>query len=169
METLAVDLQISQIIIVRVLVAFILGIIIGIERGINHKIVGFRTIALVCISSCGFTLVSIYGFPGVDTARVAAQVVSGIGFLGAGAILHRGYVTKGLTTAAALWIAAAIGMACGVGMFMLAFVVTLMSLILLWVLKPFKSYLDRMVDNDNGKSKSKKSKIVETDIEEDEI
>ena len=106
------------------------------------------------------------GFPSsgtntLDTSRVAAQIVTGIGFLGAGAILHRGYITKGLTTAAALWVAAGVGMACGAGMFILAFIITLMSLILLWVLKPFKIHLDRVLDTENGNSKSKKKKNLE--------
>ncbi|MBI2995318.1 MAG: MgtC/SapB family protein [Candidatus Melainabacteria bacterium] len=156
METLATDLEVAQIVIIRILVSFILGVIIGIERGISHKVVGFRTLSLVCVGSTGFTLISIYGFHGVDTSRVAAQIVSGIGFLGAGAILHRGYITKGLTTATALWVAAAVGMACGTGMFVLAFIITLMSLILLWVLKPFKIHLDRMRDGDNGNNKQNK-------------
>ncbi len=157
METLAADLQVAQIIIIRILVSFFLGVIIGIERGISHKAVGFRTLSLACVGSTGFTLISIYGFQEVDTSRVAAQIVTGIGFLGAGAILHRGYITKGLTTATALWVAAAVGMACGAGMFILACILTLMSLILLWVLKPFKIHLDRIVDRDNGKTNGKKN------------
>ena len=168
METLTTDLQVAQIIIIRILVSFILGVIIGIERGISHRTVGFRTLSLVCVGSAGFTLISIYGFQDVDTARVAAQIVTGIGFLGAGAILHRGYITKGLTTAAALWLTAAIGMACGTGMFILAFIMTLMALVLLWVLKPFKLHLDRMLDtpNGNGNGKSKKKKNKELDESE---
>ena len=150
METLTIDLQVAQIIIIRILVSFILGVIVGIERGISHKAVGFRTLSLVCVGSTAFTLISIYGFQGVDVSRVAAQIVTGIGFLGAGAILHTGYITKGLTTAAALWVAAAIGMACGCGMFILAFILTLVALILLWVLKPFKTQLDHMLDHENG-------------------
>ena len=168
METLAADLQVAQIIIIRILVSFLLGVIIGIERGISHKTVGFRTLSLACIGSTGFTLISIYGFQDVDSSRVAAQIVTGIGFLGAGAILHRGYITKGLTTATALWVAAAVGMACGTGMFILAFILILMSLILLWVLKPFKIHLDRIVDRDNEKTKVKrnhkeKKELVQTD------
>ena len=157
METLTTDLQVAQIIIIRILISFVLGVIIGIERGISHKTVGFRTISLVCVGSTGFTLISIYGFHEVDTSRIAAQIVTGIGFLGAGAILHKGYITKGLTTAAALWVSAAVGMACGTGMFVLAFIVTLMSLILLWVLKPFKIHLDKMLDKENGNGSKKKS------------
>ncbi len=161
MEAFTSDLNIAQLIIVRILVSLVLGVIIGIERGISHKTVGFRTISLVCVASTGYTLISIYGFQEVDTSRIAAQVVSGIGFLGAGAILHKGYITKGLTTAAALWVAAAIGMACGTGMFVLAAVLTLMTLVLLWVLKPFKIHLDKMVDRDKSiNNKVKKKKII---------
>ena len=160
METLTTDLQMAQTIIVRVLVSFVLGVIIGIERGLTHKTVGFRTLSLVCVGSSAFTIISIFGFQEVDTSRVAAQIVTGIGFIGAGAILHRGYVTKGLTTAAALWVTAAIGMACGAGMFVLAFIVTLMSLILLWVLKPFKLHLDRITDTENGTPKNGKRKKI---------
>ena len=163
METLTTDLQVAQTIIIRILISFVLGVIVGIERGISNKAVGFRTLSLVCVGSTAYTLVSIYGFEGVDTSRVAAQIVTGIGFLGAGAILHRGYVTKGLTTATALWVTAAIGMACGAGMFILAFILTLMSLILLWVLKPFKIHLDRILDDGNGTTRKKRSRIQTDD------
>lgn len=168
METLATDIELAQIIIIRILISFILGLIIGIERGLSHKTVGFRTLSLVCVGSTAFTLISIYGFQSVDTARIAAQIVTGIGFLGAGAILHRGYVTKGLTTAATLWVAAAVGMACGTGMFVLAFIVTLMAIVLLWVLKPFKLHLDRISDKENGNNNtsSKKKKTIITNSEE---
>ena len=166
MEIITTDLQEAQTIIIRILISFVLGVIIGIERGISHKTVGFRTISLVCVGSTAFTLISIYGFQGVDTSRVAAQIITGIGFLGAGAILHKGYITKGLTTAAALWVSSAVGMACGTGMFVLAFIVTLMALILLWVLKPFKIHLDKMLDSENGNSKRGKKKNFES---EDEI
>ncbi len=164
-EVITTDLQEAQTIIIRILVSFILGVIIGIERGMSHKTVGFRTVSLVCVGSTAFTLISIYGFHDVDASRVAAQIVTGIGFLGAGAILHRGYVTKGLTTAAALWVSAAVGMACGTGMFVLAFIVTLMSVILLWVLKPFKVHLDRMLDNENGNGERGKKKSSDSEEE----
>ena len=164
-EAITIDLQVAQIIIIRILISFVLGVIIGIERGISHKTVGFRTVSLVCVGSTAFTLISIYGFTGVDTSRIAAQIVTGIGFLGAGAILHRGYVTKGLTTAAALWVSAAVGMACGTGMFVLAFIVTLMAVILLWVLKPFKAHLGKMLDSENGNSKRGKKKNSESEEE----
>lgn len=152
-KMLTTDLVTAQIIIVRILIAFILGVIIGLERKMTRKTVGFRTLSLVCVGSSGFTLISIYGFEDVDTSRVAAQIVTGIGFLGAGAILHKGYTTRGLTTAAALWLTAAIGMACGTGMFVLAFMMTFMALIVLWVLKPVKTKIDKIVNNGNNQKK----------------
>ena len=103
----------------RLVVAMALGGIVGLEREYRAKDAGFRTHFLVAIGSALFTLISIYGFvEGVkDTSRVAAQVVSGIGFLGAGLIVFQRNVIRGLTTAAGLWVTAAIGMACGVGLF----------------------------------------------------
>jgi putative Mg2+ transporter-C (MgtC) family protein len=117
----------------------ILGGIVGLEREYRAKDAGFRTHFLVAIGSALFTLISMYGFAdGVkDTSRVAAQVVSGIGFLGAGIIVFQRNVIRGLTTAAGLWVTAAIGMACGVGQFYMAVLVTLLMLIGLEVLNRF--------------------------------
>ena len=114
--------------IIRILAAIVLGFLIGLERELTNKYAGLRTHILVCLGACIFTIVSIYGFPtfatgdnviteqatGIrDTARVAAQIVTGIGFIGAGTVLRNGPMIIGLTTAATLWISAAIGMACG--------------------------------------------------------
>ena len=120
----------------RLVVAMALGGIVGLEREYRAKDAGFRTHFLVAIGSALFTLISIYGFAeGVkDTSRVAAQVVSGIGFLGAGLIVFQRNVIRGLTTAAGLWVTAAIGMACGVGMFYVAALVTVLMLLGLEVL-----------------------------------
>ena len=120
----------------RLVVAMALGGIVGLEREYRAKDAGFRTHFLVAIGSALFTLISIYGFvEGVkDTSRVAAQVVSGIGFLGAGLIVFQRNVIRGLTTAAGLWVTAAIGMACGVGMFYVAALVTVLMLLGLEVL-----------------------------------
>ena len=124
---------------IRLIVAMILGGIVGLEREYRAKDAGFRTHFLVAIGSALFTLISMYGFAdGVkDTSRVAAQVVSGIGFLGAGIIVFQRNVIRGLTTAAGLWVTAAIGMACGVGQFYMAVLVTLLMLIGLEVLNRF--------------------------------
>lgn len=128
-------------IIMRVLSAVLLGFAIGLEREITNKYAGLRTNILVCVGACIFTIISIYGFPEVsvigdelgtrDTARVAAQVVTGIGFIGGGTVLRHGASVFGLTTAATLWVSAAIGMACGTGMYGLAIVSTIFSIIVL--------------------------------------
>ena len=119
--------------VLRILLAIVLGAIIGFQRGKAEKPAGFRDIILICAGAALFTVVSIYGFDAVDQARVAAGIVTGIGFLGAGAIIRRGEsaVVKGMTTAATVWIAAGIGMAAGAGLYIIASVTTLMVLIVL--------------------------------------
>ncbi|MDD6891397.1 MAG: MgtC/SapB family protein [Bacteroidales bacterium] len=106
--------------------ALLLGGIVGMEREYRSKDAGFRTHFLVALGSALFCVVSQYGF-GVelkDSSRVAAQVVSGVGFLGAGTIIFQRNVIRGLTTAAGLWVTAAIGLACGSGMYGVAFFTT---------------------------------------------
>ncbi|GAB4257075.1 MAG: MgtC/SapB family protein [Thermoleophilia bacterium] len=115
----------------RVLLALALGGAIGLERELRERAAGFRTHILVAVGAAAFTLASVYGFQQFlqetapsdyrfDPSRVAAQIVSGIGFLGAGAIIRHGVSVRGLTTAASLWAAAAIGMLSGLGMYGLA-------------------------------------------------
>lgn len=127
----------------RLVVAMVLGGIIGLERDYRAKDAGFRTHFLVAIGSALFTLISMYGFTdGVkDTSRVAAQVVSGIGFLGAGLIVFQKNVIRGLTTAAGLWVTAAVGMACGVGLYYMAVFVTALMLIGLELLSHFVPHI----------------------------
>lgn len=128
----------------RLIAAVLLGSAIGLEREMSNKYAGLRTNILVCLGACVFTLISIYGFPMVaisgveygtrDTARVAAQVVTGIGFIGGGTVLRHGANVFGLTTAATLFAVASIGMACGAGMFGAAIVTTILSIIVLVVI-----------------------------------
>ena len=121
---------------IRLMLALLLGGAIGIEREYRAKAAGFRTHFLVALGSALFCLVSQFGF-GVDlkdSSRVAAQVVSGIGFLGAGTIIFQKNVVRGLTTAAGLWVTAAIGLACGTGMYLAAVLTTAMVLLGLEVL-----------------------------------
>src|SRR4051794_35734840 len=103
--------------LLRLSVAALLGGAIGMERELRERGAGLRTHLVVCVGSALFTLVSAYGFTGfrVDPTRISAQIVSGIGFLGAGAIIRQGLSFRGLTTAATLWLVAAIGMASGAG------------------------------------------------------
>lgn len=125
----------------RIFAATLLGFAIGLEREITNKYAGLRTNILVCLGACVFTILSIYAFPTVltgenanglrDTARVAAQVVTGIGFIGGGTVLRHGATVFGLTTAATLWMAASIGMACGAAIYDVAIFATVISIIVL--------------------------------------
>lgn len=104
----------------RVVLAAVLGYLIGLERELTGQPAGERTHALVCLGAAAFSLISGRAFPGGDTARVAAGVVTGLGFLGAGMILkRRGEGVQGLTTAAGIWAVGAIGLAVGAGMYLL--------------------------------------------------
>lgn len=126
----------------RLFFSFLLGGIIGLEREKYQRPAGFRTHILVCLGSTLVMLVSVYGLEEYtkatgmnrDPARMAAQVVSGIGFLGAGTILREGYVIKGLTTAASLWVVAGIGLAVGVGFYFAATITTFFTFFALLVL-----------------------------------
>jgi len=129
----------------RLALAAALGGAIGFERELRDREAGFRTHMLVCIGSALFTIVSAYGFREfltsgdqvvrADPTRIAAQIVTGIGFLGAGAIIRQGVSIRGLTTAATLWVAAAIGMAAGAGYYAGAVLGTIVTLIALWPLR----------------------------------
>ena len=151
--------QLELTMVLRLIVAAILGGIVGMERGSGDRPAGFRTHILVCVGSALFMLVSIYGFDDIapvttnleddigtrrDTARIAAQVVSGIGFLGAGTILHEGLTIKGLTTAASLWIVSAIGLAVGSGMYLLSAVATMLTML---TLVTFRTWEKRFAGN----------------------
>ena len=126
--------------ILRLLLAATLGAVIGYQRERARKPAGLRTHILISTGAALFTIVSIFGFGSAgDTARVAAGVVAGIGFLGAGAILRRGEgVVEGLTTAATIWSVAAIGLAAGTGLYLLSAVTTGVVLIVLLLPHPIR-------------------------------
>lgn len=133
--------------LIRLAVAAALGGLIGLEREMRDREAGFRTHILVCVGSALFTIVSAYGFRDfltsgdqvvrADPTRIAAQIVTGIGFLGAGAIIRQGMSVRGLTTAATLWVAAAIGIASGAGYYSGAVIGTAITLLALWPLRFF--------------------------------
>ncbi|MGE5558268.1 MAG: MgtC/SapB family protein [Bacillota bacterium] len=128
--------------------AAVFGAVIGLEREIQRHPAGLRTHILVSTGSCLVMLLSTYAFRDFnnwDPGRLAAQVVSGIGFLGAGTILREGASIKGLTTAASLWVVASIGLAVGSGFFLLAFFVTVLS----WVTLTFLDVLEKKVISPN--------------------
>lgn len=115
-----------QVGLVRIIISFVMGALIGLEREINNQPAGLRTHILISIGSTLVMLISLYIPQGAESAgdpgRIAAQVVSGIGFLGAGAILKFGADIKGLTTAASIWAMAAVGMAVGAGMYSISII-----------------------------------------------
>lgn len=127
--------NIDLIILVRIALSLVLGFVLGIERELYKRPAGLRTHILVCIASCLIMLVSMYGFDEGDPARLASQVVSGVGFLGAGAIIRGDKDIKGITTAATVWISAMIGLACGNGFYFGAIIVTVFALIILTILR----------------------------------
>ncbi|MBO6187858.1 MAG: MgtC/SapB family protein [Prevotella sp.] len=141
--------------ILRIFVSALLGGLIGLEREYRSKEAGFRTHFLVALGSALFMIVSAYGFGDSlnndlqrwDVSRVAAQVVSGIGFIGAGTIIFRKTenMVSGLTTAAGLWVVAAIGLACGGGMFKVAIASTLLVLVGLEAFNYFLHKFDKKV------------------------
>lgn len=125
-------------VILRLLMAAVVGAVIGLDRERAHKWAGIRTMLLVCLGSALFTVVSMFGFGGmagesqvVDPARLAAGIVVGIGFLGAGVILHSEKVVIGLTTAAAVWAVAAVGVTIGCGLYLIALVAAAVMLVAL--------------------------------------
>jgi putative Mg2+ transporter-C (MgtC) family protein len=132
-------------VLLRLALAAVLGSVLGLERELREREAGLRTHLLVSVGSALFTLVSAYGFHEflnsgasvvrADPARIAAQIVTGIGFLGAGAIIRQGLSVRGLTTAATLWVVAAIGMAAGAGYYSAAVFTTAVALVALWPLR----------------------------------
>jgi len=131
--------------LLRIALAAVLGGLIGVERELREREAGLRTHLLVSVGSALFTIVSAYEFHEflasgqsvvrADPTRIAAQIVTGIGFLGAGAIIRQGLSVRGLTTAATLWVVAAIGMASGAGYYSAAFITTAVVILSLWPLR----------------------------------
>ena len=143
-------LIINKVMLLDILLSIVLGFAIGFEREITNKWAGLRTHMLVCLGSCIFTLLSIHAFPvyahspQADPARIAAQILTGIGFIGGGTVLRHGYSIYGLTTAATLWITASIGMACGCGFTALATICTVLAVGTLVLIRIFeKQYIHK--------------------------
>ena len=124
--------------LLRLALAGILGGLIGLERELREREAGLRTHLLVAVGAALFTIVGAYGFSSfrlTDPTRIAAQIVTGIGFLGAGAIIRQGSTIRGLTTAATLWVVAAVGLASGAGYYSAALITTALVLLALWPLR----------------------------------
>lgn len=124
--------MIEQVFIERLLMSLLVGGIIGLERQYHDKPAGFATNTLICLGATVFTLTSLYVGQtyGADSARISAQIITGVGFLGAGAIIHSGLKISGLTTAATIWLVAALGMAIGFGEYNVAWLALALTLLL---------------------------------------
>lgn len=141
------------VIIFRLFLSTILSGLIGLERQLHKRDAGWRTHILVCMGSCLIMLTSLYVFDiyssrvGLDPARIAAGVITGIGFLGAGAIMRDQERVRGLTTAASLWVAAGLGLAVGCGFYLAAILTTGLTLIALFL---FRRMEEKVIDNRKG-------------------
>jgi putative Mg2+ transporter-C (MgtC) family protein len=127
----------------QVSVAFIIGAVIGLEREFRSKPAGFRTMILICVGSCLYTILSKESNT-VSPDRIASNIVTGIGFIGAGVIFKEGISVNGLTTAALIWITAALGMAVGYHNYPIAIVVAAMVVIALFVLEPVQRFINNL-------------------------
>ena len=127
----------------QVSISFIIGAILGIEREFRSKPAGFRTMILICVGSCLYTILSLeMGVPS-GTDRIASNIVTGIGFIGAGVIFKEGISVNGLTTAALIWVTAALGMAVSYKSYPIAIVVTAIVVVVLFILEPVQRYIIR--------------------------
>jgi putative Mg2+ transporter-C (MgtC) family protein len=147
----------------RLCLAALLGAILGFEREWRQKNAGLKTNILIAMGSALFTLMSIdlSASAGGDATRVASQIVTGIGFLGAGAIMRTGAGIRGLTTAAMIWVNAAIGVACGGGEFRLAIIATGVTLVVLLVMTPIEKALDRHLRSRKGRDEDDDANGIE--------
>ncbi len=128
--------------IIKLVLAVVIGGVIGAEREYRDKSAGFRTLIFICVGSTLFTMFSLKFATNSDPARIAAQIVTGVGFLGAGAILRDHTRVVGLTTAAMIWLVAALGMGIGSGHYLLTGVATGVTLVVLWVFLRFEHWID---------------------------
>lgn len=141
--------------------AVLLGAAIGLEREISGKSAGLRTNMLICLGAAVFTIISkslTVGVPGDSVSRIAAQVVTGVGFLGAGAIIQDRGGVHGLTTAATIWLVASIGMACGAAFYSLALISTGAAIVVLLGVTPLVKLIERRVHNKRNSQSSDEDK-----------
>jgi putative Mg2+ transporter-C (MgtC) family protein len=141
MDMMLTDSEVAR----RLIVAALLGAVFGLEREVRQKSAGLRTNILIAVGAAVFTLMSLEmaRAAGADPARIAAQIVTGVGFLGAGAIIRTRGGVQGLTTAATVWVNSAVGVAAGGGQYHLALIATSVTIIVLLVVAPLEGMIDR--------------------------
>ena len=149
-------------ILIGIILSVILGGVIGLERELSGKPAGLRTNVLICVGAAVFTLISRYmgGTENDSISRIAAQIVTGIGFLGAGAIMNDRGGIHGLTTAATIWLVAGIGMACGADLYSLAVIAAIVAVFVLSVLAKFEKIIKSRDDNKSKSDSSTHDKAV---------
>ena len=135
-----IDLYVEEI--GQIVCAFVIGAVIGMEREFRSKPAGFRTMILICVGSCLYTIISKEAGGG-SPDRIASNIVTGIGFIGAGVIFKEGITVNGLTTAALIWTTAALGMAIGYNNYPLTIVVSMLVVIVLFVLEPMQRFINK--------------------------
>ncbi|MBC8264205.1 MAG: MgtC/SapB family protein [Anaerolineales bacterium] len=154
----------------KITLAAVLGAIVGLERMWGGRPAGLRTNMMIAISSCLFTFLSIEAFPSEgsarDTARVAAQIVTGVGFLGAGVVLQTRKYVRGLTTAATIWLVAAIGMAVGTGAYFVAIFTTILSTVSLILLAPISERLEQRAHEREEEEAAQRKRAARMDKED---
>lgn len=141
-------MDIIQADILKILLAIALGGVIGLEREFRDKAAGFRTIIFICVGATLFTILSlrIAALSGTDPARIAANIVTGVGFLGAGVLIRNEGRIIGLTTASIVWLTSAVGMAIGSGLYILATVTSVFLFLILWIFPRVEHYINRFRD-----------------------
>jgi putative Mg2+ transporter-C (MgtC) family protein len=149
----------------KILLAVLIGGLIGAEREYRAKAAGFRTIILICVGATLFTILSIELGKGVDTTRIAASIVTGVGFLGAGAIIRGAGGIAGLTTASTIWLAAALGMGIGGGFYVLSSFVGGLVLIVLLVFPRIEKWIDNVWDSRTYVVESRADKDLYEELE----
>lgn len=145
-------------------IAFLLGGIIGLEREINGKPAGLRTNIIICVGACAFTVLSSHfggsgSVSGDVSSRIVAGIITGVGFLGGGVLIREGSSIHGLTTAASIWLVTSIGIACGIGQFATAVIVTVMTLIVLLALSPFAHFIRKNKNVDKATEEKSQSDL----------
>ncbi len=154
----------------RLTLAAFLGGVVGFEREINGHPAGLRTNIMIATSACLFTILSIKAFPltgnAQDTGRVAAQIVTGVGFLGAGAVIQTKRAVYGLTTAATIWMVAAVGMACATELYGLGIVTTILTTFVLVLLSPLSDRLAHIAEKRHAQNKISRRSTDDHDIAE---
>lgn len=155
----------QELAIARLFIALAAGSLLGLEREIQRKAAGIRTIALICVSSALFTILSVEIGGATTGDRIASNILTGVGFIGAGVIFRGGFTIDGITTAAVIWISAAVGMAIGAGEFKIAWTAVFISLLVLWGLTFVEKFIMKERERKYYAIKYREDSLLTSDLE----